>query len=332
MEFDYGARVEKLRKKMRGSGVDAVITGGADGVGANSVYFGEKGFPAIIVFLPRASVLYSGGGENPLFDETIAYKKFREHFPGLVGKEKIKTIGVDEKSDIASILFWLRKKKIEAKPFGKKLDEIREVKEYGELRLIRKAAALSAELVDSVEPFTKTEHQVAGEMERAARRRGFALDAFPPIVASGTNSATPHAVTSVKKISPTDSVVVDAGARVEWYCGDCSRTFYRGREKEVVDAMDAVREAKKAAEKKAKPGVHGKQLASAALEVIKEYGFGDYSFRTAGLSVGHQIGLRVHEGRPLERVRLWKGMAFTIEPGIYVPKKFGTRFEDVVTI
>ncbi|MCX6767773.1 MAG: M24 family metallopeptidase [Candidatus Micrarchaeota archaeon] len=330
--FDYAARARRLGKKIAAAGLGAAVTGGINKPGANSVYFGEENFPAILVFARGKSVLYSAGEKNPAFDETVAYKDFRKHFPRLLGTEKIKSVGIDEKSDLAGLLFWLQKKRVAAKPFGKKMEENREVKEEMELRLIKKAAAVSAELIEALKPFEKTEHEAAGELEFNARKKGFALDAFPPIIAAGANSAIPHSATSAKKILAGDCVVVDAGARVQWYCGDCTRTFYKARDRQVTDAIEAVKEAKKAAEKLAKPGASGKKLADAALEVIKEYGFEKHSFRKAGLSLGHQIGLRVHEGRPLERVRLWKGMAFTIEPGIYVPGRFGVRFEDVITL
>ena len=331
-EFNYAARAKKLRKKMAAARVDAVIAGGLDSVGANSVYFGEETFPAITAFLPDKAVLYSTGEENRLFDETVPARNFRTHFAALAKKQRIKTAGIDEKSDLGGIHFFLRRKNIDTKPFGKKLEELREIKDEKELGLIKKAAATSAELICSLEPFGKTEHETAGEMEYAARRKGFALDAFPPIVASGANSALPHWHTSSKKISPTDCVVVDAGVRAGWYCGDCSRTFYASGEREIRDAVEAVKEAKKAAERKARPGAAGRALAEAALKVIGEYGFATHSFRKAGLSLGHQIGLCVHEGRPLEKTRLEKGMAFTIEPGVYVSKKFGVRFEDVTTL
>ena len=65
-------------------------------------------------------------------------------------------------------------------------------------------------------------------------------------------------------------------------------------------------------------------------KVIAEYGFANYSFRKIGLALGHSVGLEVHDGFRLEEVVLKKGMVFTIEPGIYIPKKFGVRFEDIV--
>ena len=327
--FDYRARARRLQKKLSASGIGAAVTGGLSAVGANSVYFGEESFPAIIVFTPDKAVLYSTGGENPAFDETIPYRDFRKHLPKLLKKEKARKVGVDERSDLSGITFFLKKHKAEPAAFGRKIEELREIKDAGEIRLIQQAARASAEIIEAQRPFGKTEHRVAGEMELAARTRGFALDAFPPIVASGANSASPHALVSSKKILPGDCVVVDAGVRVGWYCGDCSRTFYGGKDKQIKDAIEAAKEAKKAAERKAKPGTRGNALAEAAQRVIHEYGFGDQSFRRVGLSLGHQVGLRVHEGRGLEKVVLAKGMAFTIEPGVYVPKKFGTRFEDV---
>jgi len=162
----------------------------------------------------------------------------------------------------------------------------------------------------------------------ACRKKGFALDSFPPIVATGVKTSIPHSAPSNERIS--ELVLVDCGATAMHYHADFSTTEYGGKNKEVEDAREAVWEAKKAAERKAKIGASGKTVSKTAEKVIAEYGFGKYSFKKAGLSLGHGVGLKVHDGFRVDDVKLKNGMVFTIEPGIYVPKRFGVRFEDVV--
>ena len=113
---------------------------------------------------------------------------------------------------------------------------------------------------------------------------------------------------------------------------DATRTFYQGKNKKIIDSVEAVKEAKKAAEKKVRIGATGKALSEAALKVLEEYKLSNYSYKKVGLSIGHFIGLSVHDGPSLEKTVLKKGMAFTIEPGVYLPNKYGVRFEDVTIL
>ncbi|HLD75700.1 MAG TPA: M24 family metallopeptidase, partial [Candidatus Norongarragalinales archaeon] len=130
-----------------------------------------------------------------------------------------------------------------------------------------------------------------------------------------------------------DAVIVDIGVKYKNYCADFTHTLYEGSDPRVTEAITAVKEAYQAARKLAKVGIKGQVLSDAALKVVEEYGFKEHSFRKIGLRLGHHVGLEVHDGATaLEDDVLKKGMAFTIEPGVYVPKKFGVRFEDIVML
>ncbi|MBI5036046.1 M24 family metallopeptidase [Candidatus Micrarchaeota archaeon] len=320
-------RLDKLQKI---AGKTPVFLASLGKVNNNLFYFtgvDEEAFA--LLFTPHETIAY-GNTEYPWADKTVPSAKLKKHFRDYVKENKIKKIGVDE-NDLLSYQ-RLSKKNFSPVPLAKRFAEARKIKEPEEKRKIRKAQAITKECFNATKNkiFNKTESHAAGLFELEARKKGSALDAFPPIVASGENSASPHARPTARKIGRNDVVVVDIGATCEHYCGDFSSTIYEGKDRETTDAVEAVREAQKAAMKAARPGAKGKGVNEAAEKVISEYGFGDYSFRKARLRIGHHVGLEVHDGPCPEEDVLKKGMVFTIEPGIYVPKKFGVRFEEIV--
>ena len=332
--FDFKARVEKLRQKMR---VDCVVIAQVANPEANAYYYAGTEEPFLAYVTKEKSVAFTDEDLKektfPQFDEVCPWKEAKGFYKKFFPKNKIKSVGLDFSTDANRVGFRLLKKKarVRVTDCSTELKGLRAVKDEQEKKLIRKAQEITKECVqEAVERGVKgrTENEIAGFLEYACRKKGFALDSFPPIVATAPKNAVPHAIPSQAKCK--DMILIDCGATCWQYHGDFTTTHYEGKSKEINDAVEAVREAKKAAERIAKPGVHGKKLAHAAEKVINEYGFEKHSFRKAGLALGHSLGLKVHDGFRLEDVTLAKGMVFTIEPGIYVPKRFGVRFEDVV--
>ncbi|MBI5225990.1 M24 family metallopeptidase [Candidatus Micrarchaeota archaeon] len=273
-------------------------------------------------------------GTYEFADQTIAPREMRKHFWEYLQKHKIKTLGVDESDGV--LLQRLQQKKIKPVGLHQKFLEIRTLKDPYEKACIAKAQQLTKACFNAVQPHMvgKSENHVAGLLELEARKRNVRFDAFPPIIAAGAHGATPHHRPGASKIRPSDAtVVVDIGVKYQSYCADFTHTEYNGSDKYTKDAIHAVQEAYKAARKLAKVGTKGKVLNDAALAVIKEYGYEKYSHASIGLRLGHHVGLEVHDGAGgLEEQVLKKGMCFTIEPGIYVPGKFGVRFEDIVIL
>lgn len=155
--------------------------------------------------------------------------------------------------------------------------------------------------------------------------------AFEPIVASGPNGAYPHYRFGDRRISHGDYVVVDIGAKKGVYCSDMTRTFTLGGGPVLRDAMYAVYEAVKAAEKAAKEGAPAAEVDKAARGVIEEYRFAPYFIH----STGHGVGVEVHEPPRLYSTSkdvLRKGHVVTIEPGVYIEGVGGVRIEDMVYI
>src|SRR3989338_3427446 len=332
--FGFKERMERLQKKMR---VDCIVLAQfspAEGT-AYSCSGSEEPFRA---YVPRDySVAFTA--ENlreksvPQFDETMPLKNAKNFWKKLFKKRKVESVGLDFSTDASRVGFRLLKEKarLHVENYAAELEGLRALKDAQEKKLIRKAQKITKECVREAEERGfggRSENEIAGFLEYACRKKGFALDSFPPIVATAPKNAIPHAIPSQDKCK--DMILIDCGATCAHYHGDYSTTKHWGKSKEIKDAVEAVREAKKAAERIAKPGVHGKKLAHAAEKVINEYGFGKHSFKKTGLALGHSLGLNVHDGFRLEDVTLAKGIVFTIEPGIYVPKRFGVRFEDVV--
>ncbi|PJD01187.1 hypothetical protein COU38_02320 [Candidatus Micrarchaeota archaeon CG10_big_fil_rev_8_21_14_0_10_54_18] len=215
----------------------------------------------------------------------------------------------------------------------RKIECLRETKDEHEKKLVREAQRATKQIVSAAlqkNLYGNTTNRIAGLLELQARELGHALDSFPPIVAVNADSATPHATPNNEKYRKGDVLLIDCGCTAEKYCGDYSTTVYEGRNPKILETLDAIKQAKKAAEKLAKPGTKAHELTKAAKNVLQERGL-HKRFDEIGLQLGHFIGLEVHDcARRLNDVTLKKGMCFTIEPGVY--GDYGARFEDVTIL
>ena len=220
----------------------------------------------------------------------------------------------------------------EAQPL---VEQARMIKEPEEIDRIREAVLLGASLFDcalkTIRPGTK-ETEVAAEMEYAARRAGAEAMAFETIVAAGQRSALPHGRASTAAIPPQGFVVCDFGVILAGYCSDMTRTVHVGRPVEDAGKIyEAVREAQQAAAAAVRPGVSVGEVDRAARKLLQNKGFGRYFTH----STGHGVGLEVHEAPRVaagQTERLRQGMVITIEPGAYIPGRWGVRIEDMVVV
>jgi Xaa-Pro aminopeptidase len=215
------------------------------------------------------------------------------------------------------------------------VEELREIKEAGELERISAAAALTDRAFDhilGVLASGMTEAEVAIELEAYMRRNGSEGVAFASIVASGPNSSRPHATVTGRRIEQGDPLTMDFGARIGGYCADMTRTVVIGTAtdefRRVYEAVLAANDAGQAA---ARAGVPGIDIDRAARDSLSDTGFGEYF----GHGLGHGVGLEVHElpsvgprgTRPVPA-----GAVITVEPGVYLEGRFGVRIEDLVTV
>ncbi len=215
------------------------------------------------------------------------------------------------------------------------VEEARTVKDDDEVARIGDAAALADAAFEHVLGFLRpgrTEREVALEIELHLRSHGSEGVPFTPIVASGPNSANPHAKVGDRVLAVGDLVKMDFGARVGGYCSDMTRTVVIGtagkREREVYEAVRAANEAGIEA---VRPGRRGSEIDAVARDLLTERGFGD----EFGHGLGHGVGLDVHEAPrlgPRSNDPIPSGAVITIEPGVYVDGFGGVRIEDLLVV
>jgi Xaa-Pro aminopeptidase len=220
-------------------------------------------------------------------------------------------------------------------PAGGLVEELRAIKDAGEIAKIRAAAALADEALQAVLSrglAGRTEREVALDLEIEQRRRGAEAVSFRPIVAAAAHGALPHAVPRDAEIPRGTLVVIDWGCQLDGYCSDCTRTFATGeldsRDREVYDVVLRAQEAALAA---VRPGPTGREVDAVAREIIAQAGHAEHF----GHGLGHGVGLEIHEGPRLSttgEAALAAGQVVTVEPGVYVPGAVGVRIEDLVVV
>lgn len=214
---------------------------------------------------------------------------------------------------------------------------LRAPKEPKELDAIRRAQAITDEAATQLPRLIqpgKTEREVAWELEKLLRDLGAEAPAFEIILASGPNSALPHARPTARVIEPNEIVLVDFGARLDGYHSDMTRSYFTGEPSEQYRTIFAiVLEALERAERALKAGLNARAGDALARDFIKEQGYGDFF----GHGLGHGVGLDIHELPPLSfrapaALTLGVDQIVTIEPGIYLPDWGGIRIEDLVRV
>ena len=224
---------------------------------------------------------------------------------------------------------------IELVPTEDVVERLRWVKDEEELRLIERAQEAAD---DAFERITSklaegmTEREVAFELEIAMRDAGAEALGFPTIAAFGENAAEPHHGPTDRPLARGDIIKLDFGARVDGYHSDMTRTLAFGEpDPELQEVHALVLRAQEAGAAAVRAGATGADADAAARSVIRAAGYGD----RFGHSLGHGIGLEVHEGPTLraggEDV-LPEGTVVTVEPGVYLPGLGGVRIEDMVVV
>jgi Xaa-Pro aminopeptidase len=229
----------------------------------------------------------------------------------------------------------LRDAGLELVPRAGLVEGLRSVKDEAELETIRRAARITDEAYRRLaeEQFVgRTERELAWRMTELFHELGADEPAFETIVAAGPNGARPHADPGDRVIEKGTTIVVDAGAIVDGYCSDCTRTFATGElPADLRRAYDVCLEAQLKGLEAARSGVEAKQADAAARAVIDDAGFG----KNFGHGLGHGVGIDVHEAPHVAQTStdsLVENNVVTIEPGIYLEGTGGIRIEDLVVI
>lgn len=247
-------------------------------------------------------------------------------------KMNVKKVGF-EKDDMSYAMYESYKKAVntELVPVSGLIEKIRLIKTPQEITIIKAAADIAEAAFEHILTFIapgKTELEVSNELEFFMRKQGATSSSFDIIVASGLRSALPHGVATDKVIEKGDFVTLDFGALYNGYVSDVTRTVAVGEPSEKLkEIYQVVLDAQLLSLEKIKPGMTGIEADAIARDYIKFKGYGE----AFGHSLGHGIGLEVHEGPGLSfrsETVLEEGMVITIEPGIYLPGIGGVRIED----
>lgn len=249
----------------------------------------------------------------------------------------IKTVGIEESVLTVADMKLLQKAlpKAELVDASGLMEEIRVIKDEGELEAMGKAISLADDCFShmlNVLHAGMTEKEGALEIEMFLKKHGAERLSFPTICVSGARTSLPHGEPSDKVIEIGDFVTMDFGCVVDGYCSDMTRTVGIGRiSEEQKEIYDLVLRAQKNCLANLKAGVTWQGGDRFARDIIEDAGYGQYF----GHGTGHGVGLEIHEAptmSPRGQGVFQENMTVTVEPGIYLPKKFGVRIEDLAII
>lgn len=337
------SRLQNLRRRLAEKEIDAILISQPENRRYLSRFDGSAGFLLITtqkeILATDFRYIEQAGTQAPDYEVFKITNNIIDWFPDLVADLNMKKLGF-EAGDITFTMHHrlrdaLNKKQIPIKlvPVNGLVESLRAVKEPGEIELIKRAVEIADAAYEYIEDIMKagmTEKQAAWEIEKHLRENGSQAIPFEIIVASGPNSALPHARPSERVIDSGEPIVIDMGAKFDGYASDLSRTICLGTpENTFRKVYNTVLDAQMAAVSIINEGMTGGQADSSARAVIERAGYGE----AFGHALGHGIGLAPHESPRLDpgsNEPLTSGMVFTIEPGIYLPGWGGVRIEDSV--
>lgn len=215
------------------------------------------------------------------------------------------------------------------------MQQLRQHKDEEEVRRMVKAQRIAesafTQLLEELQP-GMTERELAARLQYLAISRGAEKMSFDTIVASGPNGSMPHAVPTDRKVREGEFITFDFGCVYEGYCSDMTRTVALGQVTEEMEKVyQIVLKAQLAGIAAAKAGIVGREMDAIARDIIKAEGYGEYF----GHSLGHSLGVEIHESpnaSPGNEQPLPLNGVVSVEPGIYIPGRFGVRIEDVVVL
>ena len=334
-------RLEGLRRRLGGEGLDAILISQAENRRYISGFTGSAGF---LLVSERSAVLATdfryieqAKAQSPAFEVFHIRGELPQWFAELVTSIDAKRIGF-EAADVSFLSYRKLVASIgkrEMIPTEGLVESLRAVKDEGEMSLVRRAVGIADAAFEEVAPALEpgmTEREVAWLLERSMREQGSESLPFDIIVASGPNAALPHHRPGDRTLLEGEPIVIDMGARFDGYCSDLSRTVCLGKEDDrFAGVYDLVLGAQLTAITTIEAGMSGDSADGMARTVIEQGGHGE----EFGHGLGHGVGLAPHElprlGRGSPDV-LEDGMVFTVEPGVYISGWGGVRIEDVVVL
>jgi len=351
---DWAGRLDRLQPSLAGRSLDALVVSSS----TNITYLtGFQGTAGLFVLTWSDRTLIVDGRYEAVAREGVA--------AGRIGPVRIEVVerrydatldatlgaylrGIDARhvgfeaahTTVATLAGWKRAAAgVEWTSTEQAVESLRLTKDAAEIEILRRAGRAIAGVARGLGEIVRrgrTEREVARAIDAALEAAGFSGPAFPTIVASGPNSAHPHAHPSDRVLAPGDLVVLDFGGVLDGYCVDLTRMATVGSIDHSRHALyDAVRKAAAAALASVRPGVATTDVDTAAREVLQSAGYGPAFVH----STGHGLGLEVHEAPRVGKADpdspaeiLQAGMVFTIEPGAYLAGLGGVRLEDDVLV
>jgi Xaa-Pro aminopeptidase len=330
----FADRRRRLAGLLEEKKLDGYLFGGVSDL-AYLTGFSSEGFQGLVtakgawVFSSAQQILEGTSGVK-----VVVGKKLGEALRGLRGRFRLKKIGFDPQQTTYDTGRRLVKKAgLMASP--NPLASLRAVKDAGEMELLRRAGRITAEAVQWTIPRVRagmTEIQMARMIRNRFERLGASDIGFELIAAAGPHTALPHHHPGETALKRNQAVLFDVGCRVGAYRSDLTRTFFYGSMPASFRRVYRIVEtAQKAGFAAVKPGNRGKDVDAASRGVIKKAGYGRYFVH----STGHGVGVDIHEApwiRDKSPDALKPDMVLTVEPGIYLPGRFGVRIEDTLRV
>jgi len=337
----FPARIERARSQFDRWGIDAFLFFDLKNIRYMTGFSGSDG---VLLIGPgdRIRLLVDGRYVTQAKDETRGLELIHmadkvAAITSLLADQKVNVVGFEESvlSFRLHRLLKAKNRRVKFKALFSEIDLLRAHKSDQEIACIRKASDIAASALQSVLPVIKPgicERDIALELEYRMRKGGAEGVAFDTIVASGAHAALPHANPGAKKLVPGDTLVIDYGAVYNGYHSDETCTFFIERvESDLKAVYGLVKEAHDRAIEAAIAGRPCEEVDRVARDLISKGGWGDYF----GHGTGHGVGLEIHEAPRISiqsPQHLEEGMVVTIEPGIYLPDKWGIRIEDTIRV
>ena len=336
------ARSQRLIEVLPEAGVDVLLVTNLVNVRYLTGYTGSNGLavigPRTATFITDFRYLEQAAEEvDPFFERLQAPQELFEVIGEVLGHTAPR-LGFEDAALSVRGLRRLREllgEQVELVPAGNLVEGLRAVKEPGESERIRAATALADDAFEQVIGnglVGRTERGVAIALEQEMRIRGAERPSFDTIVAAGRQGALPHAKPGEREIVAGELVVIDWGAELDGYCSDCTRTVAAGEPgEEARRVYDLVLTAQRKGVEQVRAGADCREVDRLARDLIDARGYGEHF----GHGLGHGVGLEVHEAPRLSQRadgELRAGNVVTVEPGVYLPGRFGVRIEDLVLV
>ncbi|MGH2723144.1 MAG: M24 family metallopeptidase [Actinomycetota bacterium] len=338
--MDHAGRRERLRARLPELGVEAMLVTRLVNVRYLTGFTGSNGQLVLTesedVFFTDSRYEEQARRQLPDVAREVYPRSFPKAFAGTCREAGLRRVAF-EAAEVTVHTHRELTESLEGElvPTEDQVERLRWVKEPPELELIARAQSITDEAFDRLTAKLAggmTERQAAFELELVMREAGAERLAFESIVAFGENAAEPHHGPGDRELRGGDVVKLDFGCVVDGYHSDMTRTVAFGEPPpELREVHEVVARAQRAGVEAVRPGTVGSEADRAARDVIDEAGYGD----RFGHSLGHGVGLEIHEGPTLRRESsdvLPEGTVVTVEPGVYLPGVGGVRIEDMVVV